>query len=391
MTVMEANEFDYQQLEDATVVTGKYAPVADAFWFLTGNIEEASATRCVAVNPIPFRVGRRSDLTLCLPFSAVSNLHAELFKDGEVLQVRDLGSTNGTFVNGNPVEKSAELNEGDLLQFANIAFRLVKQGNHGMGRAQTAVVNAEDQALALTRFDELLTDRAVVPHFQPIIDYSDNECAGYEILGRSRLFGLNSPKQMFSAAAQLNLEAELSRLLRFEGIVSGKGLPADAPLFVNTHPLELEDTKRFYASLEEIRELSPEQPITLEIHESAAVNPDTMGELRTVLDELDIRLAYDDFGAGQARLVELVKVSPDILKFDMTLVQNIHGASTQHKQMLSALVQMTRRLGIAALAEGVETAEDDEACREMGFDYGQGFYYGRPAPTAAYEKQDVAE
>jgi len=93
---------------------------------------------------------------------------------------------------------------------------------------------------------------------------------------------------------------------------------------------------------------------------------------------MNIGLAYDDFGAGQARLVELVEVPPDYLKFDMKLVQNLETASAEHHTMLETLVQMVLELGITPLAEGIEIEADDNICRQMGFTHAQGFYYARP-------------
>ena len=71
---------------------------------------------------------------------------------------------------------------------------------------------------------------------------------------------------------------------------------------------------------------------------------------------MQIGLAYDDFGAGQARLVELVEIRPDYLKFDMKLVQNIASASLERQRMLASLVKMVHELGITPLAEGIEAS-----------------------------------
>jgi EAL domain-containing protein (putative c-di-GMP-specific phosphodiesterase class I) len=248
----------------------------------------------------------------------------------------------------------------------------------------TAVENVCDQALALTRFDDLLSERAVVPYYQPIVKFSDLALVGYEVLGRSRLFGLNSPREMFFAAAQLNLETELSRMLRHEGVAGGQTLPGNPRLFVNTHPLELKHPAGLVGSLEELRRAYPAQPITLEIHEAAASDPQTNRELRAALADLDMGLAYDDFGAGQARFIELAEVPPDILKFDMTLVQGIHSAGPQRQKLLQTLVRMAIDLGVTTLAEGVECKEEADACRQIGFEQAQGYFYGKPASALRY-------
>jgi EAL domain-containing protein (putative c-di-GMP-specific phosphodiesterase class I) len=130
--------------------------------------------------------------------------------------------------------------------------------------------------------------------------------------------------------------------------------------------------------------------VTLEIHESAATRIEEIRRLRCLLTELQMTLAYDDFGAGQARLVELAEVPPDYLKFDMQLVQGIQDASAARQQMLATLVRMADEMGIQTLAEGMETAADAETCRELGFHLGQGFHYGCPAPAAKYATGESA-
>jgi EAL domain-containing protein (putative c-di-GMP-specific phosphodiesterase class I) len=155
-------------------------------------------------------------------------------------------------------------------------------------------------------------------------------------------------------------------------------MPANNVLFVNTHPAEIDDLELLIFSLGELRNLEPNRHLVLEIHEGAVTCGAQMRTLRTQLNEMKIGLAYDDFGAGQARLVELVDVPPDYLKFDMSLVQNLESASIERQRMLASLVQMVHDLGIAPLAEGIELAGDHEICRQIGFQFGQGFFYGYP-------------
>jgi EAL domain-containing protein (putative c-di-GMP-specific phosphodiesterase class I) len=159
---------------------------------------------------------------------------------------------------------------------------------------------------------------------------------------------------------------------------SGQILPIDQSLFVNTHPVEMVDLDLMIFSLGELRELEPRRPLVLEIHEAAVTCGEQMRTCRAALKELRIGLAYDDFGAGQARLVELVDVPPDYLKFDMRLVQNLESASMERQRMLASLVKMVQDLGITPLAEGIEQEGDHEICRQIGFICAQGFLYGYP-------------
>lgn len=358
-------------------------PANGVAWLLCGHLHEDEPVRNIRVDSSPFVIGRRDDASLTIPCPTVSGQHAEMIVHDNQLFVRDLESRNGTYVNGERIEGSFRLGAGDLVQFARAIFRIVA----GTGSKVTCTVNNEDaadRALALIQFDKLVTDREVSPHYQPIVTIDAGETIGYEILGRSRLFGLTTPDAMFGAAAVLDLEAELSRILRYEG-VRGAAMPGDGILFANTHPIEMADIELLEFSLREILPVAGDRKIVLEIHEKSVTCVSQMRELRSALKELGIGLAYDDFGAGQARLLELVEVPPDYLKFDIGLIRDIDQAPANRQKMLAALVEMVRELNVLALAEGVETEGELETCRQLGFDLIQGFVVGRPQRAEAFQ------
>ncbi len=351
-------------------------PAKRVTWLLSGQLADDQPMRHIRVGASRFTVGRKPDASLSIPSQTVSRDHAELTVVDRGMLLRDLGSTNGTFVNGVRIQQPCTVHHGDLLQFGQVVFRVVQQCAES--GPLTIQDDSCDRALALIQFDQLMTQRTVSPHFQPIVTMGDRKVIGYEVLARSRFFGLKDPHSMFAAAKVLDLEAELSRILRDEGIRSGNILPQDHVLFVNTHPAEIDDLELLIFSLAELRNLEPNRPLVLEIHEAAVTCGEQMRTLRTALSEMKVGLAYDDFGAGQARLVELVDVPPDYLKFDMSLVQNLESASMERQRMLASLVKMVHDLGIVPLAEGIEFAGDHEICQQVGFQLGQGFYYGYP-------------
>ena len=155
------------------------------------------------------------------------------------------------------------------------------------------------------------------------------------------------------------------------------GLDVLPHLFLNTHPVEIRQPG-LIESLRELREAAPSQRITLEIHEAAVTDTAQMKRLSEELKAIDMRLAFDDFGAGQARIVELTAVRPDYLKFDMSLIRNIHLAAPDHQQMIAHLVKMVRNLGILALAEGVESEAEATTCASLGFDLAQAILFRPP-------------
>ena len=356
-------------------------PVASQQWALIGRLSETGESCCTIVSSLPFCIGRRGELALTLGSRSVSGSHAELFESEGKLAIRDLNSTNGTFVNGERIYGERELVEEDLIQIADLPFRL----SSASPRVESRTLNDDvcDHALALVQLDTLLEKRAITPFYQPIVDLLDGETIAFEALARSRLIGLETPAAIFSAASQLGVEADVSRLMRVKAIQKSASFAHWPHLFLNTHPAELAQ-KGFHNRLAEMRSLAPFQPLTLEIHEAALMNVGMMIDLRVRLEHLDIQLAFDDFGAGQARIAEIAEVRPHIVKFDRVMIKDIDTADSKRKGLISGLVNTLHDIGVTALAEGVETAGESAACKAIGFQLAQGFHFGRPAPPKSY-------
>jgi EAL domain-containing protein (putative c-di-GMP-specific phosphodiesterase class I) len=350
-------------------------------WHLVGQIDPSEGTRHIPIHMDPFLIGRRNDSSLCLPSDTVSSMHAEITRAGGNLMVRDLHSTNGTYVNGLKVQDTCTLLENDVVQFSDMAFRIGRED--ACWNTQNITAMAGDRAMVLIQFEKLIEGQGLVPHFQPIVRLQNLEVMGYEVLGRSSLFGLKKPSEMFQVAEQLDLQNRLSQLIRQEGVRQGIELDGQVNLFLNVHPGEMVNSY-IVDTLSELRKITATHPITLEIHEKVVTNVHSMRKLKSILRDLDIGLAYDDFGAGQARLVEIVEVPPDYLKFDMQLIKNIDQASASRQQMLQALVKMVHDLGIITIAECIEGEAESVACQQFGFDLAQGFFHGKPAPIEHY-------
>lgn len=360
------------------------APLPMVVWTLVGVGNAQAANPLTVIHPTPFTIGRKPGCTLQLNSKTISSHHADLhIREGQLILV-DRGSTNGTYVNGQRTTQPTVVQEDDLIQFADVAFR-IRRDDHATN-ARTVAEDVCDRALALVQFDRMMENRLVTPFFQPIVSMANAETLGYEVLARSRLFGLETSAAMFDAAARLNMEVELSHMLRWEGVREGMNLPNPMCLYVNTHPLELQKCD-LVESMRQLRTLSPDFPIVLEIHEAAVTEPAAIKELTKGIRDLNIGIAYDDFGAGQGRIAELGECPPDILKFDMSLIRNIDRTSPERQRMLASLVTIVKDLGVQALAEGIETEGEAEVCRQMGFDTAQGYYFGRPAPPGKYSAE----
>ncbi len=347
--------------------------------------------RRVDLKDFPAKVGRLPNCDLVLSDSQASRVHAEITLHNGDFILTDLGSTNGTFVNRERITSATIISNGDVLHFAQQEF-LVRTsektpteffGDQTMVGSSTLPSNFPTQA---REFGELLSKRLVCG-FRQVITTSSGEFYGYELLGRGTHPTIGtSPYEMFKLADAMEMEVELSELLRERSFEQAEAAGITAPLFFNSHPKESHNPDRLLRGLHHLTEKHPSLNLVFEVHEGAVTDLKMMADLKTALREMNIRLAYDDFGSGQARLQELVEVPPDMLKFDIGLVANI-APDTPKYRLLASLNNLVKDMGIPTLAEGIETAEVAEACREIGIDYFQGYFFGRPEPIPPADSQ----
>jgi EAL domain-containing protein (putative c-di-GMP-specific phosphodiesterase class I) len=153
---------------------------------------------------------------------------------------------------------------------------------------------------------------------------------------------------------------------------------------LNLHPSELAGDG-LLKSLEGISgALDAGRQVVLEFHEEAVSDAGAMRRLSAGLHALGIGLAYDDFGAGQARLSELADVPPDFIKLDKSLIHGIAQAPGR-QELVRALTRVSTDLGIRLIAEGIESAEEADVCLNLGCHFGQGYLLGRPQPLTSIQ------
>ncbi len=367
---------------------------ADGDWHLEGSLGQGR-TWSTPVEQTPFLIGRQESSHLHLTSSEISRQHAEIDFKGGMLWIRDLGSTNGTFLNHERLDRTAALAKNDILHFGSLEFRVSRRETHDpvprdcmeTGVFMAAPELPEQFVQCGEEFEQMLTEQRVLPLYQPIMNIATGGVLGCELLGRGNHPGLPvEPTKLFHIAERLGKGAELSRLFRDVGIRTAGNLPFGIELFFNDHPSELSRPDAI-SSLERTRGLAPRQRLVLEVNEKTVTDLRAMRELRSALSDLGIGLAYDDFGAGQARLLELIEVPPDYLKFDAYLIRDLDKQSERFHRALQALVEMSRDLGVIPLAEGVETRDELAVCEHLGFRVIQGFLFGRPVPSSELKFQ----
>lgn len=345
-----------------------------------------------AITQLPCRIGRGKESDLVISNLGLSRSHAVLIRDiSGQLRLIDENSTNGTFVNRHRVEGYCLLNENDIIHFASAEFKLrlsqVEQNAVLPFDEMHTMVMPDNMALSErfapneAEFDELIMGQGLSGAAQPIVDALTRQIIGYEFLGRAHHPELpNSPIELFGLAEAMDRELDLSVAFRDFGLNTMAPRVMGNTLFINVHPKET-FSEMFMLSLKRLRQTSPQLSIVVEIHEAAVTDIEKLREFANNLAQLGIRFAYDDFGAGQARLLELADVPAHFVKFDMALIRGLHKASERKRQVVRDLVKMVLATGSVPLAEGVEDEEEAKICIEMGFQLIQGYLTGRPIPA----------
>lgn len=236
-----------------------------------------------------------------------------------------------------------------------------------------ALESRGDRELAAT-FERGL--ELIWPAFQPIVSVCEGRTFAFETLVRTDEPDMKHPGDFFAAAERLGRLDELERRIRetVAGVIDCA--PADALMFVNIHPATLEDSA-LYSTEDPLVPYASK--IVLEITERASLEDMTAAQKQVSrLRELGYRIAVDDLGAGYAGLTSFALLSPDFVKFDMSLVRDVHASETKSK-VIASFVSLCHELRMRCIAEGVENEHEKARLIELGCDLLQGFHFGRPA------------
>ena len=348
--------------------------------------EQGGPAEHVVIQKLPFTIGRADHVDYKVYSNRISKEHAAIVMIDGRYAIRDLKSTNGTFVNSVRTSE-AYLRAGDIIHLAHVEFcfrpQMIRppsattstcpQETHSMLAIPTDSLIRGSRALR-----ELIDTKAVDIVFQPIVDLGTRAVVAYEALGRGRHPELSrQPCHLLRLAEQCGMEVELSRLLSTTAVARSLGLPRGTRLFINVHASELASAN-LHKSFLALRQAAPEdRPLVVEISEAAVIDTGAMEAHKAMWASLDIEFAYDDFGAGQTRLRELSDTPPHFLKLDRGLIHNIHLARSR-QEMVEALVRFVRAMGVRVIAEGIESEETAAICRDLGCELGQGYHFGRP-------------
>lgn len=238
----------------------------------------------------------------------------------------------------------------------------------------------------LAELERILAERDVVMRYQPIVELATGRVHGFEALGAPPGVAFETPDMLFSFAEETGLIIDLDRLCRLEALRRSPqvlGTAADCKLFLNCSADVFHDRSLLADLVDGARALGLEaDSLVLEITERVAITEwQAFHACLESLREAGVKVAIDDMGSGYSSLKTVGEIEPDYLKFDLSLVSDIHHSAIK-RELLAALVTLARKIAARPIAEGIEKPEEFEVVRGMGIDYGQGFLFARPAEAA---------
>jgi EAL domain-containing protein (putative c-di-GMP-specific phosphodiesterase class I) len=370
------------------MVTQSHHPPGEParIWYLEGATDEQGQIQRISIVHSPFVIGRGDDATLSVDFRDMSKRHAEFTFRDNVLYVRDLGSKNGTFLNGQPVRDAVPLRSGDILTFGKREFRVVCESietlEELLARVEPAKRTSALLQLGSRQVRELLASGAAEPRYHPVVDLADGSVVAYDVFGRGSTMGgglISAPSDLFFVAAYLGLEEGLSHLFRLKGVEYAHRLPGSALLFLRIHPAELDNPDRLAHSASDLRNQHPDIPVAFEINQASVVDLGVMQKVVAMLEPLAIGLVLEGFRGPAQRLDELARLRPDFIKFDKRLTHRIKQLDAQDQDTIGLLVSMAGESGIRCIADWIAHGDDMEVCRQLGFHAAQGPYFGLPS------------
>ncbi|MFI5935350.1 putative bifunctional diguanylate cyclase/phosphodiesterase [Actinoplanes sp. NPDC051494] len=277
---------------------------------------------------------------------------------------------------------------GEVLRRADIAMYAAKEAGGGRHRHYTADLDARagEQAQLGAEIRTALDTGQFRVVYQPIVSLPDGRIVSVEALVRWEHpeRGFVSPAEFIPVAEQNGLIVELGawilRTACAQAVMWRDTLGDHAPerMSVNVSARQLAEPG-FTAVVAEVLAWTGlgARHLIVEVTETAVFGGGQAVQTVQELHDLGVRIALDDFGTGHSSLGLLQTVPVDILKVDKSFVDTITMAG-RHAVIATALIQVSNGLGLMAVAEGVETAEQAAELYRLGYRLAQGYHFGRP-------------
>jgi EAL domain-containing protein (putative c-di-GMP-specific phosphodiesterase class I) len=266
------------------------------------------------------------------------------------------------------------------------------------GRDRSALFDEAMRAHAIRLLDleadlrRAILNDAFVPHFQPIIRLADGAVVGCEALLRwnHELHGALPPSEFIGVGEDSGLIEQVDWLL-YERVIGWLKQNHEGYVSINVSPRHFRSddfAERLLRLLDDIG--ADPHRLRIEITEVALLD-DAPRALRTLntLRGRGVLALLDDFGTGFSALSYLHRFPIQSLKIDRSFVAGLDDETrAESLALVRAILALAGTLGIETIGEGIESLQQRDLLLQLGCEYGQGYFYGRPQP--AQQRNELA-
>ncbi len=276
---------------------------------------------------------------------------------------------------------------GNLFAEADIALRIAKQSretyefyDRGMGMPERYRENVH----SLGRIRYALASDSFVPYFQPILSNATETVTKYECLARMKDGdGVALPVDFIAISRRAKLYPAITRQIFAKAFERFRGAPVDFSVNLSLDDILNADTHSFLLDWIDRADLGRNLIFELLETDRMEDSPEVFRFLDAVR-ERGCRIAIDDFGSGYSNFNFVLRVRPDFLKIDASLVRRV-ADDANARLVVKTIVDFAKTLGVSTVAEHVHERRVFERVRELGIDFTQGYYVGEPLPDPEFE------
>lgn len=278
----------------------------------------------------------------------------------------------------------------DLLKHVDYAMYNAKNTIKGSIKEFNSSSYAKDKILISGKeeLNQIIEENLVRYVYQPIVSARTGDIIGYEALMRPISNTITSPLDLLRLAKAQSKLYQIEKLTWYNVMRTYSQRHEefqDRKIFINSIPnvtLYPEDLKQ----IEDIGGSFLEKAV-IEIIESDDLDTDCMNLKQEFADKHHMQLAIDDFGSGYNNDGLLLKITPDYIKIDMSIIQGV-SRDPDREQLVSNIIAFAHSKSALVIAEGIEDMPDLQVCIKLGVDLLQGYYLSEPRDVIDEIKSD---
>lgn len=268
------------------------------------------------------------------------------------------------------------------LACADIALKEAKKHHTGLSvyNSSMGMEKAyEDNLLCSKKLIHAINSDKIVPYFQAIVSLK-NASIPVRHEGLARMIEedgtVTKPYQFLNIAKRLRLYPEVTRTMFYKILQTIEN--EEVAISINLSVEDMNNSEIVQMIINALNSFEHNALITFEILETEAL--DNYGNVQLFIDSVrsyGAKVAIDDFGSGYSNFAHILNMNVDYIKIDSSLISNV-DTDRNSRLMVETIVKLAEQLGIETVAEFVSTEEIYNTVKELGVDWAQGYWLGRP-------------